>query len=390
MSEPPEDTQPIQPLDEGAVPPSWSPAWQERTVTTHGIQPWAPGAQGTRPGVPQPSPAAPVAVRDHPLASLTWDGVLLIITVALVGAALATTHHAHLADIIRPIGYLGLIATGFALSLRTGTPNLAVGAIAVTTGVIGAHLATEGSSLLAAMAQAVAIATGAGLIAGLVVAVLSVPAWAATLALAALAESVALGISNGQLIALHVSGTYPAGQWIAAFIAVSVAGGALWLVPGIRGALSKTRSAGEPGRWAGLGPGLGAVIGLTGSSLLAGAGGASMATYILVAQPSDGLSLTLIAFAAAAVGGVSVYGRRAGVLGTVLGVVIVQTVAFLMAVHDFSASWVDFAIGGLIVLGLVVNRVLESITEALNRRRAPGPAPLAGYALPGSGPRPGP
>lgn len=331
-----------------------------------------------------------MSARDHPFVSLVWDGVLLIITVALVGAALATTHQAHLADIFRPIGYLGLIATGFALSLRTGTPNLAVGAIAGTTGVIGAHLATEGSSLWAAMAEAVAIATGAGLIAGLVVAALSVPAWAATLALAALAESAALGISNVQLIPLHVSGTYPAGQWIAAFVAVSVVGGMLWLVPGVRSALSKTRSAGEPGRWAGLGPGLGAVIGLAGSSLLAGAGGASMAMYELAAQPpSNALSLTLIAFAATAVGGVSVYGRRAGVLGTVLGVVIVQTVVFLMTLHAVSASWFNFAIGGLLMLGLGVNRVLESITEALNRRRAPGAAP-PGYGIPGPGMQPGP
>jgi ribose/xylose/arabinose/galactoside ABC-type transport system permease subunit len=323
------------------------------------------------------------------LVSLAWDGVLLIITVALVGAALATTHQAHLADIIRPIGYLGLVASGFALSLRTGSPNLAVGAIAGTTGVIGAHFAAEGTSLLTAMAEAVAIATGAGLIAGLVVAALSVPAWAATLALAALAESAALGISNDQDLVLHASGNYPSGQWITAFIAVSVAGGALWLVPGIRNALSKSRSAGEPGRWAGLGPGLGAVIGLAGSSLLAGAGGASMATYLLVAQPTDGLNLTLVALAATAVGGVSLYGRRAGVLGTVLGVVIAQTAEFLLILHGVSASWINAAIGGLIVVGLVVNRVLESITEALNRRRAPGVASPAGYALPGSGPQPG-
>jgi ribose/xylose/arabinose/galactoside ABC-type transport system permease subunit len=390
VSEPPEETQPIQPLDQSGVPSSWSPAWQERTVSQPGIPPSAPGTQGTWPGGPQPPSAAPVAARDHPFVSLIWDGFLLIITVVLVGAALATTHQAHLADIIRPIGYLGLIATGFALSLRTGTPNLAVGAIAGTTGVIGAHLAAEGSSVWAAMAEAVAIATGAGLIAGLVVAALSVPAWAATLALAALAESAALGISNGQLIPLHVSGTYPAGQWIAAFVAVSVAGGMLWLVPGVRSALSKTRSAGEPGRWAGLGPGLGALIGLAGSSLLAGAGGASMAIYDLEAQPSTTLDLTLIAFAATAVGGVSVYGRRAGVLGTVLGVVIVQTVVFLMTLHAISASWFNFAIGGLIVLGLGVNRVLESITETLNRRRAPSMAPPAGYTLPGPGLQPGP
>jgi ribose/xylose/arabinose/galactoside ABC-type transport system permease subunit len=115
-----------------------------------------------------------------------------------------------------------------------------------------------------------------------------------------------------------------------------------------------------------------------------------MTTFDLVAEPSDGLYLTLIAFAAIAVGGVSVYGRRGGVLGTVLGVVIVQTVVFLMEVHGFSASWVDVAIGGLLVFGLGVNRVLESTTEALNRRRAPGATPPGGYAVSGPGLQPGP
>ncbi len=324
-------------------------------------------------------PGAPSPARDHPLVSLIWDGVLLVITVAVVGAALAGTRQAHLADIIRPVGYLGLIAAGFALSLRTATPNLAVGAIAGMTGVIGAHLAAQGSSLWTAMAEAVAIAAGAGIIAGLVVAGLSVPAWAVTLALAAIAESATLGISNDQVIALHSGGTYPAGQWIGAFIAVSLAGGALWLVPGVRAALSKTRSAGEPGRWAGLGPGLGAVVGLAGSSLLAGAGGVSLVMYDLAASPaSDSLSLTLTALAAAAIGGVSVYGRRAGVLGTALGVVIVATMMFLLLVHGVSVTWFNAAVGGLILVGLGVNRVLESIAETLSRPRGPGAAPPAG------------
>jgi hypothetical protein len=96
---------------------------------------------------------------------------------------------------------------------------------------------------------------------------------------------------------------------------------AAWLVPGVRTTLSATRNAREPGRWAGLPAGLGALAGLTGSSLLAGAGGVSMAIYLGAGDPSSGgINLTLTSLAAVLVGGVSVFGRRAGVLGTVLGV----------------------------------------------------------------------
>ena len=97
------------------------------------------------------------------------------------------------------------------------------------------------------------------------------------------------------------------------------------------------------------------------------AGGVSLATYLQVSEPSsDGINLTLLALAAVLVGGVSVFGRRAGVFGTVLGVLIAQTLVFLLNVHAVSLYWLDAAIGGLAIVGLFVNRVMESITDTLS------------------------
>jgi ribose/xylose/arabinose/galactoside ABC-type transport system permease subunit len=58
------------------------------------------------------------------------------------------------------------------------------------------------------------------------------------------------------------------------------------------------------------------------------------------------------------------------VLGTVFGVVIAQTMLFLLNVHTVAPYWIDVAIGGLLVLGLCVSRSLESIAHALSRRPA--------------------
>jgi ribose/xylose/arabinose/galactoside ABC-type transport system permease subunit len=188
------------------------------------------------------------------------------------------------------------------------------------------------------MAAAVAMAAAVGFVAGLIVGGLSVPAWAVTLAVALLAQAAALGISGEQPGVLHGISSYPATLWLAVFAAVSVGRGALWLVPGVRTALSATRHAGDPGRWAGLPAGLGALAGLTGSSLLAGVGGVSLVTYLQVSDPSSGgINLTLVALAAVLLGGVSVFGRRAGVFGTVLGVLIAQTLVFLLNVHALSS-----------------------------------------------------
>jgi ribose/xylose/arabinose/galactoside ABC-type transport system permease subunit len=153
--------------------------------------------------------------------------------------------------------------------------------------------------------------------------------------------------------------------------------------PTIRRSPARSRRAGVPGRWAGLQAGLGAIAGLTGSSLLAGLGGVALATHLQVGDPaSGGMNLTIMALAAVLVGGGSVFGRRAGLLGTVLGVVIVQTVLFVLNVHAASPYWLDVPIGGLALLGLGVSRALESITEGLSGR---GVSP-AGFAVSPAGP----
>jgi ribose/xylose/arabinose/galactoside ABC-type transport system permease subunit len=361
VSEPPDETRPGEPVGPGDVTRPWSGARPQRYGP-----PQDSGSQAIALGSARQSPAVSAAAQDRLAVHLIWEGVLLVIAGGLVGLVLASTSGAHVADILRPAGYIGLVATGLALSLRTGTPNLAVGSIATATGVVGAHLAsTDGWSLSTAMAAAVAMAAAAGFVAGLIVAGLSVPAWAVTLAVALLAQAAALGISGGQLVVLHGISSYPSTLWLAVFAAVSLGGGALWLVPGVRTALSATRRAGDPGRWAGLPAGLGALAGLTGSSLLAGVGGVSLVTYLQVGDPSSGgINLTLVALAAVLVGGVSVFGRRAGVFGTVLGVLIAQTLVFLLNVHAVSTYWLDVAIGGLAILGLGVNRAIESITDA--------------------------
>src|SRR6185437_16854718 len=69
-------------------PPVWSPA---------------PAAQA-QPVTPPRPPTAP-ATRDGLFVNLVWEGILLVVTVVLVGATLASTPGTHLDLIISPVGY---------------------------------------------------------------------------------------------------------------------------------------------------------------------------------------------------------------------------------------------------------------------------------------------
>lgn len=308
---------------------------------------------------------------DRPLIHLIWEVVLFILAGVFLLVAIGSSRGASLSVIFGPVGYVGLIASGLALSLRTGTPNLAVGTLAGFTGILGVHLVTaDGWSLWSAMALAVVITTVIGLVAGVLVGALSVPAWAMTLGIAFLVQAASFGISGLRVGVLRHPPTYSATLWVAVFVVISVGGGVLWLSPAVRTMFSASRSASEPGQWAGPQAGLGAVVGLTGSSLLAGVGGVASTLFQQTADPTNnGIFLTVVALGAVLVGGVSVFGRRAGVAGTVLGVIIAESVNFIMLSDGVSISWNYVPFGCMIVFGLGVSRALESITDFFNRRR---------------------
>ncbi|MBV1853567.1 ABC transporter permease subunit [Catellatospora tritici] len=332
-------------------------------------------------------PHQPVSGRRALLAHGVWEAVLAVVAVVLV-AFLLISHDSNrlLPNLLAAIGTSGLVASALSLSLRTATPNLSVGSLAVVASVISARLTADGRPFVVALLLAVLATTVIGLVTGVVVALLSVPAWAATLAAAAIADAVVLGTTDAQLVA--ATGIELAEWlWFALFVLVTLAGGALWLVPAVRAGLGGSRGAAAvTGRWAGLKPGLGALVGLTGSGLLAGVAGAALTTRLHASMsPGTSLSLTISALAVVALGGVSVFGRRGGVTGTLFATVLLVTVGQLLAL-EATPYWVQALVIGLALLvGLAVTRFIESISGPVPLDSAPAaaqPAPLPASPAP--------
>ncbi len=323
-----------------------------------------------RPAPPEERPPAAPEPRDRLLPNLVWEALLAVAAAGLVLANLAAAPPQHLTNMFGSAAAAGLLAMGLSLSLRTATPNLAVGVIAGLTGGLTAFLTQDGWPVGMAIAAAVGAALGVGVLLGLLTMLVSVPGWALSLGAAAVLWAGYIELTDSAAIPVRL-GQFPAVPAFVVFAALSMIGGALWLIPGVRRALGGARRDGDPGRWAGLRAGLGALVGFAGSSLLAGAAGLADLMRLQVATPAAAQMVPLTALAAVLIGGVSVFGRRAGVFGTLLGVVVVVSAQTLFILNGLSSWAVQMLAGGIVVLGLLVSRLIEGVNDLLNKNRTP-------------------
>ncbi|MDQ7909554.1 hypothetical protein RB614_34045 [Phytohabitans sp. ZYX-F-186] len=339
-------------------------------------QPPAPVAASFAPPPPGPPPARSGGI----LAHLGWETILLVLvllTAAVVAATgtlfRGTTPWFNLAT-------AGLLASAFALSLRTATPNLAVGAIAVLAGATYAKLAENDVAGVLAGIVALLVALLVGVVLGLIAGLTSAPAWAVSLGGLGVAQGIAFGLLDGQAVQ---TGSGPAGTgrailWTLVFVAISVGGGVLWLVPGVRAALGGNRAQDDPVRFRAAKL-TGALAGLGGSSLLAGLSGVALVTYIGVASPASGDNL-LFAAGAALLGGVSAFGGRGGIAGTVFASALLVFADQGLIQADVP-RWVTFYLTA--ALAILVGVGVSRLIEATSGRYAPLPPPAVAPPPPG-------
>lgn len=320
------------------------------------------------PMAPAPQPPDPAAVPARPwirgaLPYLVWEALLLLLVVG--AAALVATRGVGLgnAGLQFNIAATGLLATGLALSLRTGTPNLAVSALAGLSGTGYAVLLDDGWSAMPAALAAVGVVGLCGLLLGLVTGLTSAPAWAVSLAALAGAGAIAIAITDGQSIVVRDLGAPTGGTasvWLLLFAVVTIGGGLLWQVRPIRDLLSANSSAGQP---AGLSARrfVGAMVGFTGSSLLAALSGLVLVTSLRMAAPSgsDLFRLALV-LAVVLLGGVSALGRRGGIAGTLLATVLLVLVSTALTVEN-TPPWITAGLlpAVVIIVGVLVGRLLD-------------------------------
>jgi ribose transport system permease protein len=324
--------------------------------------------------LPAPPPYPPRRAMPVLVPHLIWEPVLLVVTVGVTIAAAVRTDLFDSDLMWWTMAYFGLLASGLALSLRTATPNLSVAGVATASGVSYGWLVIDGE--LPTLAAAALVVIGAlvfGAVLGAVTGLTSAPGWAVSLGGLAATQGLILGVigPEGILVPEQLPGPLRyAGFWFAVFVLISIAGGVVFAVPAVRRLLSANRAATDPVRFDG-GKLLGALVGMTGSSLLASLAGLTLVLQTRGAFPIGGDFGILVALAAVLIGGVSVFGGRGGIAGTVLGAALMSVVIRWSQAEDLpdsllrTASWIAIVVA--ILAGLGLTRLFELLAPADSR-----------------------
>jgi len=252
---------------------------------------------------------------------------------------------------------VGLIALPMTFVIVTGGIDLSVGSIlglcAIMLGVFWQNL---GLPLPAAMVAAIAVGGLAGLVNGLIITRFKVPPLIATLATLALYRGLAEGISQARSVRGYPEWFYVLGQgdvlgvptqlWIFVILAVIAA-----FILGYTTFGRATYAVGAnetAARFSGINVDRTKMLIYTASGLISGIAAVVFVSRVSTTRSDMGTGVELDVITAVVLGGTSIFGGRGTVIGTVVGLALVQALKNGLALSGVKGD------GTIVVIGLVL------------------------------------
>jgi len=268
------------------------------------------------------------------------------------------------AAMLRAMAFVGIIAIGQTWLMISGDIDLSVGSVAGLCAVVSSWLMKEaGWPVGAGLAAGAAIGCVAGLVNGLVAVRFGVPAFIATLGMLYIARGLNYLLCQGYPI-------YPIPDSLKAFgqaepLGVSAAFllfGALVIVAdfGLRKTVwgrrvYATGGNKEVARIAGIATDRVRIGCFVFSGFCAAVAGMLLMAQLSVGQPEIGTGWELDVIASVVIGGVSLFGGTGTVLGTLLGLMMMQVVRSGLVVAGVNPHWQTVAIGVIMIVAVGVD-----------------------------------
>jgi len=297
--------------------------------------------------------------------SLLFSFSLLFLALSLLSERFFSL--SNLINVLRQASINGIVAVGMTFVILTGGIDLSVGSILALSAVIGADLIKGGTPVPLAVGAALGIGAGLGVINGLIITHGRIPPFIATLGMLTVARGLTLMYTQGQ----PVTGLPDSFRFIGA--------GTAWTIPmpiivaglaylAAHFILTRTRL-GEYTYLLGDNPTAARLAGVPTnrmitlvyaiSGLCSAIAGLILIARLDSAQPIIGQGYELNAIAAVVVGGTSFSGGEGTLGGTLLGVLLIETLNNGMNLLNVSPLWEQVAKGIVIALALLLYKVLN-------------------------------
>ena len=300
---------------------------------------------------------------------------LLLVLAGLVTAFSLATERFFTAPTLRAIANqvpeLVIAAVGLTFVLLIGAIDLSVGSVmALSSAALGLGLVKLGLGLFPAALLALAVGTVCGIVNGLLTVRLRLPSFIVTLGtlemargltyLATRSETVYVGERVEGLAEAAVLGL--SAPFLASVGLVAVAQLALThTVFGRHATAIGTNE--EAVRLAGIDPAPVKLAIFMGAGLLVGAAGIVYTSRLGAADPNAGIGFELQAIAAVVVGGTSLMGGRASVVGSFLGVLVIAVLGSGLAQAGAQEPTKRLVTGAVIVAAVVADRFRRGRTS---------------------------
>jgi rhamnose transport system permease protein len=296
-------------------------------------------------------------------------GLLLIvalIVLAFQSDAFFTT--GNLLNQGRLMAEVGLVALAMTFVIVTGGIDLSVGSIlglvAILLGVFWQKL---GVPLPLAMVLGILVGGIAGLVNGLIITRFGVPPLIATLATLALYRGLAEGISQARSVRGYPDWFYTLGQgeflgvpvqlWIFAIVAVIAA-----VILGLSTFGRATYAIGSnavASRFSGLSVDRALLLIYTASGLVAGLAAVIFVSRVSTTRSDMGTGLELDVITAVVLGCTSIFGGRGTIIGTLLGLVLMQALKNGLALAGVKGDGTIVVIGAVLIGTILLSNIFR-------------------------------
>ena len=304
--------------------------------------------------------------------------VFLAAVLACIALSLATDSFAterNLFNVTRNFAFVGIVALGMTAVIITGGIDLSVGSVVVLSGMVGGMTMAAGWPIWIGIALAIAAALVVGLVNGLLIAYIKMPAFVVTLGMLSLARSLAMVLSDNKMV-YQFGPDHDALLWLG--------GGAILGVPNPLIALALLALlTGFAFKWTVWGRHVFAIGGneqaaiLTGvpvrqvktsvymfASLTAGITGVLEVGWLGGVTTNLGQGMELSVIAAAVIGGANLAGGIGTAFGAVIGAALIEVIRNSLILLGISTFWQGAFVGSFIIVAVLFDRIRASRSGA--------------------------